>query len=174
MEFERKNTFHRKKTISCCQECWKQRILCNLCNGFCVFSKQFFDACKSNKSLRAQLQSKHFKQDFDSIRDSFEGTLSSDDQSDPVSCRYELLQILHKDPSKYQEILNKHDCPKFNKMPSLKNSCKEDLVFKGRCFWHRTAFSGKYFDTFGLAHKDISKQNKKAELLRAQRDIAIF
>ncbi len=114
-----------------------------------------------------QLESDFFKTEFDHIENLLENSVS----------RYELLEKFHKDPSKYQEIIRNHDIRELRNLRT-KNIHQVDLskgkpVFKGRCFWHRTAFAGKYFDTFGVSHKETSKQNKKEELLRFHQDFVL-
>ena len=172
MEFQKENALKKsKKTITCCQACWEGSVTCKKCNGNCIFSKRFFQTCQYKKALKSQLESDFFKPEFDSI----ENLLEEPEQV--FQSRYELLQQFHKDPSKYKEILRDHH---IRELQSLKTRSihqvdvsKGKHVFKGRCFWHRTAFAGKWYDTFGIAHKETSKQNKKEELLRFHQDFVI-
>lgn len=125
-----------------------------------------------------KLKNKYYEDDFATMRNTL---LNSEGvKDDPIEKEkienldeYELLEMIHTSPKPYYDVFGKH-VTEYNARKARKIGVYlSGPKIKGRCWWHRSAYEGKHFDTFGISEKPGSRQVRIGTLLKGSEDFII-
>lgn len=164
MDYQKEQTYNPRKTITDCPQC-RTNELCSSCQGPCIFSKIYFKKCKDNKKLRSNLKEKHYKKQFDLLRNLVPEETLENAFNIEESEEYTLLKILYENSKDYWSLLKKHQTE--YDLPSKEGRYRlnmKNYSVNGRCRWHKQVNIGKRFDN------ESTRQGKKQWLVNEGSD----